>query len=135
VADVEFGDGTIVTTLAHGTGLAAMAYGGEITAPEVLQVSPRPDGKVELWLADVGGAGGFDWPVPRLARFAYELGAGQARWAGRVPDTPGCPAAGWRSISTPGRAVRAHRRCRLGPPQRGRRLACGAPTPSRGCSA
>lgn len=75
-------------SLAYETGLAATAYRGEVTAPEVLQVSPRPDGKVELWLADVGGAGGFDWPVPRLARFAYELGAGQARWAGRVPDTP-----------------------------------------------
>jgi hypothetical protein len=75
-------------TLAYETGLAATAYGGEIIAPDVLQVSPRPNGKVELWLADVGGTGGFDWPVPRLARFAYELGAGQARWAGRVLDTP-----------------------------------------------
>jgi hypothetical protein len=75
-------------SLAYETGLAATAYRGEITAPEVLQVSPRPDGKVELWLANVGGAGGFDWPVRRLARFAYELGAGQGRWAGRVPDTP-----------------------------------------------
>ena len=26
--------------------------------------------------------------MPRLARFAYELGAAQARWAGRVPDLP-----------------------------------------------
>jgi hypothetical protein len=75
-------------SLAYETSLAATAYRGEITAPEVLQVSPRPDGKVELWLADVGGVGGFDWPVPRLARFAYELGAGQARWAGRIPDSP-----------------------------------------------
>jgi hypothetical protein len=75
-------------SLAYETDLAATAYGGAIAAPDVLQVSPRPDGKVELWLADVGGADGFGWPVPRLARFAYELGAGQARWAGRVPDTP-----------------------------------------------
>lgn len=75
-------------SLAYEAGLAATAYGGEITAPDMLQVSPRADGTVELWLADVSGAGGFDWPVPRLARFAYELGAGQARWAGRMPDFP-----------------------------------------------
>ena len=75
--------------LAYETGLAATAYAGAgITAPALLQASPRPDGGVELWLADVGGTGGFDWPVPRLARFARELGAGQARWAGRVPAYP-----------------------------------------------
>jgi hypothetical protein len=44
-----------------------------------------------LWLADVAGTDGFGWPVARPARFAYELGAAQARWAGRVPDT------GWLS--------------------------------------
>jgi hypothetical protein len=74
-------------TLAYSSQLAATAYGDAITAPVLLEANPRPDGGVELWLADVSGAGGFDWPVPRLARFAYELGAGQARWAGRVPDT------------------------------------------------
>jgi hypothetical protein len=73
--------------LAYETGLAAAAYPAIATAP-VLAVNSRADGRVELWLADVGGPGGFGWPVPRLARFAYELGAGQARWAGRVPDTP-----------------------------------------------
>ena len=46
----------------------------------------RADGGVELWLADVGGTAGWEWPVPRLARFAYELGVAQARWTGRVPD-------------------------------------------------
>ncbi len=74
--------------LAYQSGLAATAYAGAgITAPTLLQASPRPDGGVELWLADVGGTGGFDWPVLRLARFARELGAAQARWVGRVPAT------------------------------------------------
>ena len=75
--------------LAYETGLAATAYAGAgITAPALLAAGPRPDGGTELWLADVGGTAGFGWPVPRLARFGYELGAAQARWAGRVPDTP-----------------------------------------------
>jgi hypothetical protein len=75
-------------TLAYSGGLTATVYRDAITAPALLEANPRADGGVDLWLADVSGAGGFDWPVPRLARFAYELGAGQARWAGRVPDTP-----------------------------------------------
>jgi len=25
---------------------------------------------VELWLADIAGTAGWEWPVPRLARFA-----------------------------------------------------------------
>lgn len=75
-------------TLAYSSGLAATAYRDGITAPALLEANPRADGGVELWLADVGGAGGFAWPVPRLARFAHELGTAQARWAGRVPDTP-----------------------------------------------
>ena len=74
---------------AYQSGLAAAAYAGAgITAPALLEAGTRPDGGVELWLADVGGTGGFDWPVPRLARFARELGAAQARWAGRVPAVP-----------------------------------------------
>ncbi len=75
--------------LAYQTGLAGAAYAGAgITAPALLSSSARADGAVELWLADIGGTAGFDWPVPRLARFGYELGAAQARWAGRVPGTP-----------------------------------------------
>jgi hypothetical protein len=75
--------------LAYETGLAATAYAGAgIAAPALLEAGTRPDGGVELWLADVGGTGGFGWPVPRLARFARELGAAQARWAGRVPSLP-----------------------------------------------
>jgi hypothetical protein len=75
--------------LAYQTGLAATAYAGAgITAPTLLAASDRADGAIELWLADVAGTAGFDWPVPRLARFGYELGAAQACWAGRVPDTP-----------------------------------------------
>jgi hypothetical protein len=75
--------------LAYETGLAATAYAAAgIAAPALLEVNARADGGVELWLADMSGTAGWDWPVPRLARFAYELGAAQARWAGRVPDFP-----------------------------------------------
>jgi hypothetical protein len=75
--------------LAYETGLAATAYADAgIAAPALLEANSHTDGGVELWLADVGGIAGWDWPVPRLARFAYELGAAQARWAGRVPDLP-----------------------------------------------
>ena len=75
--------------LAYQTGLAATAYADAgIAAPDLLQASPRPDGGIELWVADVAGVAGWDWPVPRLGRFAYELGVTQARWAGRVPDLP-----------------------------------------------
>jgi len=74
--------------LAYESGLAATAYAsGGIAAPVLLAADSRPDGQLELWLADIGGAAGFDWPVARLARFAHELGVAQARWAGRVPDT------------------------------------------------
>jgi hypothetical protein len=51
-------------------------------------VTARPDGAVELWLADEQGAPGMSWPVQRLAQFAYQLGTAQARWVGRVPDLP-----------------------------------------------
>ncbi|MEN3305946.1 MAG: hypothetical protein V7603_2148 [Micromonosporaceae bacterium] len=75
--------------LAYTTGLAATAYGeAGITPPDLLDANVRADGLVELWLDDVDGTGGFGWPVPRTARFAYELGVGQARWAGRVPESP-----------------------------------------------
>jgi hypothetical protein len=75
-------------SLAYQSGLAATAYArAGITAPALLGSGIRPDGGVELWLADVSGSKGFDWPVSRLARFARELGAAQARWAGRVPAT------------------------------------------------
>jgi hypothetical protein len=93
-------------SLAYETGLAAAVYADAgITAATCLQVDARAE-SVELWLTDLGGTegtrgtagtegaggtggtGGFDWTVPRLARFARELGAGQARWAGRVPDLP-----------------------------------------------
>jgi hypothetical protein len=61
--------------LAYQTGLAATVYASAgIVAPDLLEANPRADGAIELWLADVAGTAGWDWPVPRLARFAYELG-------------------------------------------------------------
>lgn len=72
--------------LAYTSGLAATAYADAgIVAPDPLGSAARADGSVELWLADVPGPDGFGWPVERLARFAYQLGVGQARWAGRLP--------------------------------------------------
>jgi hypothetical protein len=57
--------------LIYETGLAATAYArAGIAAPALLEANPRADGGVELWLADVRGTAGWDWPVPRLARFA-----------------------------------------------------------------
>lgn len=74
--------------LAYGTGFAAAAYAeAGIAVPGLLGADARVGGGVELWLQDVSGPAGFAWEVSRIARFAYELGAGQARWAGRVPDT------------------------------------------------
>ncbi|WP_203924229.1 aminoglycoside phosphotransferase family protein [Rugosimonospora africana] len=75
--------------LAYTTGLAGRVYADAgIAVPEPLATGTRPGGAVELWLADVPGVPGTSWPVPRLGAFAHELGAAQARWAGRVPDLP-----------------------------------------------
>jgi hypothetical protein len=72
---------------AYETGFAATVYGDAgIGVPEVLGTVERVDGGVELWLEAIDGIAGFDWPVPRLGRFAYELGVGQARWVGRTPE-------------------------------------------------
>jgi Phosphotransferase enzyme family len=80
---------------AYQAGLTREAYGeAGIAAADLLASGDRADGGVELWLADVSGTGGFSWPPGRLGRFAYELGAGQARWAGRVPAT-GWLSRGW----------------------------------------
>jgi hypothetical protein len=71
--------------LAYQTGLAATAYADAgIRGPSLLTARERADGAIELWLADVTGTAGFAWPAARLGRFAAELGAGQARWAGRT---------------------------------------------------
>ena len=74
--------------LAYETGLGATGYASAgITAPALLEANTRAGGG-EVWLADIAGTAGWDWPVPRLARFACELGAAQARWTGRVPGLP-----------------------------------------------
>ncbi len=74
--------------LAYGSGVARAYADAGILAPEVLDVVERPDGAVELWLAEVPGSPGMSWPVTRLGRFAYELGVAQAGFVGRVPDLP-----------------------------------------------
>jgi hypothetical protein len=75
--------------LAYTTGFNARVYADAgIVAPALLDWAERPDGSVELWLADAAGAPGYSWPVPRLAEFARQLGVAQARWVDRVPDLP-----------------------------------------------
>jgi hypothetical protein len=75
--------------LAYTTGFAASVYADAgIVAPALLAAAGRPDGAVELWLADAEGIPGMSWPVARLARFARQLGAAQAGWVDRVPDQP-----------------------------------------------
>ena len=52
-------------SLAYQTGLATTAYADAgIAAPAPLEISTRPDGGVELWLADVGGP----WRRPAAKR-------------------------------------------------------------------
>lgn len=83
---------------AYGSGFAHSAYAeAGIRAPRLLSVDAREDGCVELWLEDVAGPSGFDLPLERLGRFGYELGVGQARWAGRVPSSVELPwlSRGW----------------------------------------
>ncbi|WP_223874758.1 aminoglycoside phosphotransferase family protein [Salinispora oceanensis] len=76
-------------SLAYAEGLTSTAYAeAGVSGPEMLETNVRADGLVELWLDYVPGSGGFEWSPSRIARFAYELGAGQARWTGRVPDLP-----------------------------------------------
>jgi hypothetical protein len=75
--------------LAYTTGFAAKVYADAgIAPPALLDVAERPDGAIELWLADAQGIPGMSWSVPRLAHFARQLGVAQARWVDRVPDLP-----------------------------------------------
>ena len=71
---------------AYETGFAYAAYhDAGIRAPRLDAVVAHENGEIELWLEYVDGRTGFDLSAERLGRFAYELGAGQARWVGRVP--------------------------------------------------
>jgi hypothetical protein len=72
---------------AYETGFAYAAYhDAGIRAPRLDTAVTRDNGEIELWLEDVDGRSGFELSVERLGRFGYELGAGQARWVGRVPS-------------------------------------------------
>jgi len=75
--------------LAYRTGFAHRVYAeAGLGAPRLLAVvEPRP-GVVGLWLEDVAGVPGAQWPVERLADFSRRLGAAQAGWAGRPPPQP-----------------------------------------------
>lgn len=77
---------------AYESGFADSVFGeAGIRAPHLLEVETRADGSVELWLEDVDGRSGFEVSVKRLGRFGHELGAGQARWAERVPPAAELP--------------------------------------------
>jgi Phosphotransferase enzyme family len=84
--------------LAYETGFADAAYrDAGIRAPRLESLVTRKGGSVELWLEDVAGPSGFEFPIRRLGRFGHELGVGQARWAGRVPSADEVPwlSRGW----------------------------------------
>jgi hypothetical protein len=75
--------------VAYTTGFATSVYADAgIVAPALLDRGVRPDGAIELWLADARGAPGTSWPVSRLARFAHQLGTAQARYVDRPPQLP-----------------------------------------------
>jgi hypothetical protein len=61
--------------------------------PVLMDVVPRPDGGVELWLEDVAGKLGPRWEPADHATFARALGRAQARAAG------GGPWQGWDWLS------------------------------------
>jgi hypothetical protein len=75
--------------LAYRTGFAHTVYAGAgLGAPRLLAVTePRP-GVVALWLEDVTGLPGMEWPVDRLTDLARRLGTAQAAWVGRPPPHP-----------------------------------------------
>jgi hypothetical protein len=75
--------------IAYTSGVAATVYAGAgIAPPALLDQRTRPDGAVELWLAEARGAPGMSWPPHRLGEFAHRLGVAQARWVDRVPAHP-----------------------------------------------
>lgn len=77
---------------AYESGFAHSAFAeAGIRAPGLMAVEARADGSVELWLEDIDGRSGFELSGERLGRFGYELGAGQARWVGRVPPAAELP--------------------------------------------
>jgi hypothetical protein len=95
---------------AYTTGFAASVYAGSgIVPPDLLAHRSRPDGSVELWLADVTGPTGMSWRPARLGAFAHQLGVAQARWVGRVPT------ARWLSRGWLGQYLREGPARRIGP--------------------
>lgn len=54
---------------------------GSLDMPRLLDVVPRPDRGVELWLEAVEGDLGTAWTLDQFGRFARALGRGQARVA------------------------------------------------------
>lgn len=75
--------------LAYRDGLTATAFADAgIDGPRLLAADERADGSFGLWLEDVTGVPGSQWPVARLASFAHALGSAQARWTGRLPAEP-----------------------------------------------
>ena len=74
-------------SLAYTRGLVFAYADAGVVPPAMLACVNRSDGMVELWLEYVDGVDGFSWTPERVGRLAYELGGGQARWAGRVEPT------------------------------------------------
>ena len=64
--------------LAYTSGLAASMFPG-LPGPSLLDVVARPDGSVELWLADVAGRPGPSASVDELAEVAFRLASVESR--------------------------------------------------------
>jgi hypothetical protein len=75
--------------LAYGSGLLGSLTGG-LRAPHCHLVAARPDGSVALWLEDLSGTPGPQWPLARYEHAARHLGQTQGAYmAGRpLPDEP-----------------------------------------------
>ena len=75
--------------LAYETGLLRSLTGG-LRAPNALAVVERPDGSVALWLQDLDGLPGSEWPIHRYGVASRHLGQTQGTYlaGSRLPDDP-----------------------------------------------
>jgi hypothetical protein len=76
--------------LAYDSGLLA-SLPGELTAPRVLATMPRSDTECLVWMSDVEGRSGADWPVEDYDSAAFDLGTTQGAYAAGTAELPDHP--------------------------------------------